>query len=202
MRKYLFLMVLRCAAMEEVELKDLALTPESHEYVIQKLDAMRDRPWYKSILFWKTNEEYREAKISVSQYLEKLDRLSYQSEHPVEAQTNNLDLLLKASHQVRVEQERKSHKLSGVSKTKIVVGGCTIFLSLIQISLTFIEMKYSPSTYKTLSDLLVSAGGCLSGVMLINDGIKNGDSKADAGRAAHLHLLILEKFQEINAKTK
>lgn len=205
MRLYLFLAVFSCCAMEmeDVGFREATDSFVSQHTIIAKLDAVRDRPWYKSLIFWGPNKEYQNAKRSVIEFCQKIDRMSHPTREYIEEKEDSLSVLVQAAHQVRVEQEKKAQNLSVVSKTKITVGVITIVLALSQlgISIANTDNQCQPS-YKLFSDMLVSCGGCLSGCMLINEGVKNGDSKANAGRAAHLHLLLLEKFQELNLKSK
>lgn len=169
------------------------------ETVLEKLEAMKDRPFHKQLQFWKPNEEYLQAKLAVNDYLRELQHSSHVPVSELEQRRSSLETLIQAAHEVRVQEESKSHKLSAGSKIKIGTGANMITLSLAQIGISLATTKES---YKMTADIVVSLGGLVSGGLLVYEGLKNVDSKADAGKAAHIHLLLLEKFQEINSERK
>lgn len=168
--------------------------------VASRIEELYDRPWYKQAI--SSTKDYQDTKRLVLSYLEQLQRDSLEEEHHAITKSTSIDVLLDAARKTSEERSRQKQSLSLSSKLKIGIGSFSFLLGLAQIinSIVFTVNEECDSEYKATSDFVAGAGLMTSSAMVVYNGVKNADAKADAGRAEHIELLLLQKFRELRSK--
>jgi len=167
--------------------------------VASRIEELYDRPWYKQAI--SSTKDYQDTKKLVISYLEQLQRDSHKDVRDVQ-RSGSIEVLLDAARKTSEERSRQKQSLSLSSKLKIGMGSFSFLLGLAQTinSIVFTVKEDCDSEYKATSDFVAEAGLMISSAMVVYNGVKNADAKADAGRAEHIELLLLQKFRELRSK--
>jgi hypothetical protein len=180
--------------------------PLSPEVVARRIEAIYEgRPIYKRVLG--IDGEYGKTKKIVQSYLQQLQHESYEegrkhAKAEAYSHTSSIEVLLEAARKTSDDRRKQTHALSLSSKVKISVGCATFLIGLGQLvnGVVFTAREDCDYEYKATSDFLSGIGLMSTSAMVIYNGIKNTDAKADQGRAEHIELMLLQKYKDLRSK--